>query len=254
MNLPNKEIIERAARIVYDVMQPTAQYTWPLLNERAGTEVWIKHENHGPVGAFKIRGGLVYFRHLREQNQLGGVIAATRGNHGQAVAFAARREGIPATVCVPQGNSVSKNRAIRSLGATLVEHGTISKRRGRKRAGGRMPRGCTTFLHSMSASWLEMPPTPMNCSRRWKASMWRTFRSAWGRESAGCARPAKRSAGRRKSWAWFRRRRRLTTILSWRGRRCRGRPARNWRMGWPSRCPILRHLRFSGSMWRAWLP
>lgn len=123
MNLPTREVIEQAARIVYEAMQPTAQYTWPLLNERTGAEVWIKHENHGPVGAFKIRGGLVYFRQLRDQNQTGGVITATRGNHGQAVGFAARRERIPATVCVPHGNSLSKNRAMRSLGVTLVEHG-----------------------------------------------------------------------------------------------------------------------------------
>jgi threonine dehydratase len=123
MNLPGREMIEQATQVVYEVMQPTAQYTWPLLNERAGAEIWIKHENHGPVGAFKIRGGLVYFRHLRQQNQVKGVITATRGNHGQAVAFAARREGIPAIVYVPRGNSLSKNRAMRSLGVTLVEHG-----------------------------------------------------------------------------------------------------------------------------------
>src|SRR5450432_1154333 len=121
--LPTKAEIEQACRIVYEAMQPTAQYCWPLLNERVGAEVWIKHENHGPVGAFKIRGGLVYFRHLREQSRPLGVITATRGNHGQAIGFAARREGIPATVCVPYGNSVSKNRAMHSLGVTLVEHG-----------------------------------------------------------------------------------------------------------------------------------
>jgi threonine dehydratase len=123
MNLPTREAIEQAAQIVYEAMQPTAQYTWPLLNERAGAEVWIKHENHGPIGSFKIRGGLVYFRNLREQNQGAGVITATRGNHGQAVGFAARREGIPAIVYVPHGNSLSKNRAMRSLGVTLEEHG-----------------------------------------------------------------------------------------------------------------------------------
>ena len=123
MTLPTKEIIEQAGRIVYESMQPTAQYTWPLLNARVGAEVWIKHENHGPVGAFKIRGALVYFRRLREHGQGIGVITATRGNHGQAVGFAARREGVPATVCVPYGNSLSKNRAMRSLGVTLVEHG-----------------------------------------------------------------------------------------------------------------------------------
>ena len=121
--LPTKEQIEQSCRIVYEAMAPTPQYSWPRLNERVGAEVWIKHENHGPIGAFKIRGGLVYFRHLREQGAPPGVIAATRGNHGQAVGFAARREGIPATVYVPYGNSLSKNRAMRSLGVTLVEHG-----------------------------------------------------------------------------------------------------------------------------------
>lgn len=121
--LPTKEEIEQACRIVYEAMPPTAQYSWPLLNERVGAEVWIKHENHGPVGAFKIRGGLVYFRHLRVLGHKAGVITATRGNHGQAIGFAARREGIAATVLVPYGNSVSKNRAMRSLGVTLVEHG-----------------------------------------------------------------------------------------------------------------------------------
>jgi threonine dehydratase len=121
--LPTKTEIEQACRIVYEAMQPTPQYAWPRLTERIGVEVWIKHENHGPVGAFKIRGALVYFRHLREQGQPVGVITATRGNHGQAVGFAVRREGIPATVYVPYGNSVSKNRAMRSLGVTLVEHG-----------------------------------------------------------------------------------------------------------------------------------
>lgn len=121
--LPTKEEIEQACRIVYEAMQPTAQYAWPRLTERVGAQVWIKHENHGPVGAFKIRGGLVYFRQLRAHGQPPGVITATRGNHGQAIGFAARREGIPATVYVPYGNSVSKNHAMRSLGVTLVEHG-----------------------------------------------------------------------------------------------------------------------------------
>ena len=121
--LPTKDRIEEAANIVYEAMLPTAQHCWPLLSGRVGTEVWLKHENHGPVGAFKIRGGLVYFRRLREQSRPSGVITATRGNHGQAIGFAARREGIPATICVPYGNSASKNRAMRSFGVTLVEHG-----------------------------------------------------------------------------------------------------------------------------------
>src|ERR1700719_265225 len=104
-------------------MQPTPQYTWPLMNQRLGAELWIKHENHTPIGAFKIRSALSYFRHLRTATAVRGVITATRGNHGQAVAFAACREKIPAMVYVPHGNSASKNLAMRALGATLVEHG-----------------------------------------------------------------------------------------------------------------------------------
>ena len=124
MKLPGKDEIENAAQIVYETMQPTPQYAWPLMNQRLGAELWIKHEDYTPVGAFKIRGALAYFRHLKNSNQsIRGVITATRGNHGQAVAYAARREGIPALVYVPRGNSASKNLAMRALGATLVEHG-----------------------------------------------------------------------------------------------------------------------------------
>jgi threonine dehydratase len=101
-------------------MPPTPQYRWPLVCEHVGTEVWLKHENHTPVGAFKLRGGLVYFSRLEKVN---GVIAATRGNHGQSVAFCARQYGMSATIVVPHGNSVEKNAAMRSLGATLIEHG-----------------------------------------------------------------------------------------------------------------------------------
>jgi threonine dehydratase len=116
--------IESACRIVYEAMPATAQYCWPLLSERAGCEVWLKHENHGPLGAFKIRSGLVYFRRLREAGSAARVaVTATRGNFGQAVAFAARREGMDAVVYVPHGNSPGKNRAMRSLGARLVEYG-----------------------------------------------------------------------------------------------------------------------------------
>jgi len=125
MDLPSGEKIETACGVVYEAMEPTPQYSWPLLNERAGGEVWIKHENCTPIGTFKIRGALVYFRHLRETGErVTRVVAATRGNFGQAVAFAARREGIEAIVYVPHGNSSSKNRAMRGLGATLVEHGS----------------------------------------------------------------------------------------------------------------------------------
>jgi threonine dehydratase len=124
MTLPSRPVIEDACRIVYEAVPPTAQYCWPLLSHRADCEIWLKHENHGPLGAFKTRGALVYFRRLR---QAGGdvrvAVTATRGNFGQAVAFAARREGVQAVVYVPHGNSPGKNRAMQSLGATLVEYG-----------------------------------------------------------------------------------------------------------------------------------
>jgi threonine dehydratase len=124
MKLPSRQEIESACEIVYQAMRPTAQYCWPLLCGRAGCEVWLKHENHGPLGAFKTRSGLVYFRRLREAGGAVKVaVTATRGNFGQAVAFAARREGIEAVVYVPHGNSPAKNRAMESLGARLVEHG-----------------------------------------------------------------------------------------------------------------------------------
>jgi len=116
--------IKSAAAVVYTDMQATPQYRWSLLGERLGAEVWVKHENHSPVGAFKIRGGLVYFAHLVQSGQVPeGVICATTGNHGQSIAYAARRYGIPATIIVPHGNSVEKNAAMRALGVKLIEHG-----------------------------------------------------------------------------------------------------------------------------------
>jgi threonine dehydratase len=124
MTFPSRQQIENACQIVYEAMPPTAQYCWPLLGQRAGCEVWLKHENHGPLGAFKIRGALVYFRRLRESGCAARVVVtATRGNFGQAVAFAARRKGFEVVVYVPHGNSPGKNRAMQSLGAMLVEHG-----------------------------------------------------------------------------------------------------------------------------------
>jgi len=116
--------LDAAARVVYAGMSPTPQQRWPLLDARCGTAVWVKHENHTPVGAFKVRGGLLYFDRLRRtQPDVKGVVAATRGNHGQSVAFAAARYGIPAAVVVPHGNSVTKNAAMRALGAELIERG-----------------------------------------------------------------------------------------------------------------------------------
>ena len=121
---PTLADLESAARIVYAAMPPTPQYAWPLLAERAGCEVWVKHENHTPVGSFKVRGGLVFVGQLwRDGPAKAGLIAATRGNHGQSLAFAARRFGFPATVVVPEGNSREKNAAMRALGAELIVHG-----------------------------------------------------------------------------------------------------------------------------------
>lgn len=121
---PSRDEIVAAARVVHAAMSPTPQQCWPLLSERLGAEAWVKHENHTPVGAFKVRGGLVYFDELaRSGRRPQGVICATRGNHGQSVAFAARRYGIGATIVVPHHNSLEKNAAMRALGADLVEHG-----------------------------------------------------------------------------------------------------------------------------------
>jgi len=122
--LPTLAEIESISGFIDSVVPPTPQFSWPLLNSRAGTELWVKHENHTPIGSFKVRGALQYFARLvRREPGVRGVIAATRGNHGQAVAFAAPRHGLRATIVVPHGNSPEKNAAMRGLGAELVEHG-----------------------------------------------------------------------------------------------------------------------------------
>lgn len=124
MRLPSSAQIHEAQRVVYGHMGPTPQYTWPLINQRLGTEAWIKHENYTPVGAFKLRGALVYLDWLKQARpDLEGVVAATRGNHGQGVAMAARLLGVKATIVVPHGNSKEKNRAMLAQGAELIEHG-----------------------------------------------------------------------------------------------------------------------------------
>lgn len=130
-DLPGHADLRAAAAIVHDVMAPTPQYRWPLLEaaftaggDGGGFELWVKHENHTPVGAFKIRGGLVYFdRLLQQRARPAGVVSATRGNHGQSIAFAAARHRVPALIVVPHGNSREKNAAMRALGAELVEAG-----------------------------------------------------------------------------------------------------------------------------------
>ena len=122
--LPTLAELERASAIVHAVLPPTPEQRWPLLDQRAGTEVWVKHENQTVVGAFKVRGGLVFFHELAASGQkIAGVVTATRGNHGQSIGLAAARHGIKAVVVVPRGNSVEKNAAMRALGVELIEHG-----------------------------------------------------------------------------------------------------------------------------------
>ena len=124
-SLPTLADIEAAAQLIYQDFPATPQYRWALLGERLGTECWLKHENHTPVGAFKIRGGLTYFDQLAQRGALPReVISATRGNHGQSMGWAARRHGVACTIVVPRGNSHEKNAAMRALGVTLVEHGS----------------------------------------------------------------------------------------------------------------------------------
>jgi threonine dehydratase len=123
-SLPTLSQIESAKALIRPVIRETPTYRWPMLEAGLGCELWLKHENHTPVGAFKIRGGLVYMHELtRQQPDVTGVIAATTGNHGQSIAFAAQSHGLRAVIVVPHGNNPEKNRAMRSLGAELIEHG-----------------------------------------------------------------------------------------------------------------------------------
>ena len=124
MTLPTLASIEAAAKLVYQEMLPTPQLSWPLLCARSGIDLWVKHENHAPTGAFKIRGGIVYIHELlRRKDRPRGVVAATRGNHGQSIALATSRCGLHSTIVVPRGNNPEKNAAMRALGADLIEHG-----------------------------------------------------------------------------------------------------------------------------------
>lgn len=116
--------LQAAARLVHRVVQPTPQWAWPKLRRRAGCTVWVKHENHTPTGAFKVRGGIVYLNRLgRSGPRPAGIVTATRGNHGQSISFAAARAGIPATIYVPFGNSPDQNASMASFGANVVEYG-----------------------------------------------------------------------------------------------------------------------------------
>jgi threonine dehydratase len=124
-HLPTIDEVRAASELVYRLMRPTPQYCWPLLCERLGAEVWVKHENQTPTGAFKARTAVVYVDELmKREPATRGLITATRGNHGQAVALAAKQFALPATILVPHGNSREKNAAMRAQGATLIVHGS----------------------------------------------------------------------------------------------------------------------------------
>ena len=116
--------LEAAADIVHGVMPPTPHHCWPLLGARTGCEVWVKHENHTPIGSFKLRGGLIFLNELMASGErFSGLITATRGNHGQSIALAGRKFNVPVTLYVPHGNSIEKNKAMQAFGANLVEYG-----------------------------------------------------------------------------------------------------------------------------------
>ena len=122
--MPDLAEIEQAAVFVYKTMQASPQLSWPLLNERCGAQVWVKHENHNPTGAFKVRGGLIYVSRLLEKEpDCPGLCAATRGNHGQSVAYAASQNSLASVIVVPEGNSPDKNAAMQAFGAELIVHG-----------------------------------------------------------------------------------------------------------------------------------
>ena len=162
-SLPTLADIEAAAQLIYQDFPATPQYRWALLGERLGTECWLKHENHTPVGAFKIRGGLTYFDQLAQRGALPReVISATRGNHGQSMGWAARRHGVACTIVVPRGNSHEKNAAMRALGVTLVEHGSDfqearehAMRLATERGAHMVPSFHTDLLRGVATYWWE---------------------------------------------------------------------------------------------------
>lgn len=161
--LPDLPAIEAAARVVYREFQATPQYRWGLSSQRLGTDCWIKHENHTPVGAFKIRGGLTYFEALKQGHALPAeVVSATRGNHGQSIGWAARAHGVACTIVVPRGNSLEKNAAMRALGVTLIEHGEdfqesreFAMRLATERGAHMVPSFHADLLSGVSTYWWE---------------------------------------------------------------------------------------------------
>lgn len=161
--LPSLEHIKEAAQIVYRAMPPTPQYIWPILNDALGTTAWVKHENHTPTGAFKVRGGLVYLDKLaQEYPEVKHVVSATRGNHGLSIGFAAKRYGVKAHIVVPTCNSVEKNAAMRSLGVDLIVQGDefqasreYAALLAQKNNWHRIPSMHTDLLLGVASYWLE---------------------------------------------------------------------------------------------------
>ena len=147
MKFPTLYELEQAADLVYSTMLPSPQLEWPLLSERCDCRVWVKHENHNPTGAFKVRGGLVYVSRLRQREpDITGLVTATRGNHGQSVAFAASRNQLVSVVVVPEGNNPDKNRAMRALARRRWR--PFSRKR-------RLTPGTKLALFSVGAMWIK---------------------------------------------------------------------------------------------------
>ena len=163
MSLPDRDALLSALAVVRQAMPPTPQQRWPLLDARCGAQVWVKHENHTPVGAFKLRGGLVYLDALaRREPRVRAVMSATRGNHGQSIAFAAARHGLAATIVVPRGNSVEKNAAMRALGAELIEQGEdfqaareYAMQLARERGAHMVPSFHADLVRGVASYWVE---------------------------------------------------------------------------------------------------
>jgi threonine dehydratase len=164
MNLPTLQDIEDSAQVVYREFAATPQYAWALLGQKLGTTCWVKHENHTPVGAFKIRGGLTYFDQLARSGSIPTeVISATRGNHGQSIGWAARSHGVACTIVVPHGNSSEKNAAMRALGVTLIEHGSdfqesreFAKALSQQRGAHMVPSFHMNLMGGESTYWCEL--------------------------------------------------------------------------------------------------
>ena len=162
--LPGLDEVREAQRLIYELMQPTPQISWPLLNQLLAAQVWVKHENHTPIGAFKARTAVVYAAELfKRSNGIKGLITATRGNHGQSVALAGKRFNVPVTIVVPRGNSTEKNAAMRGQGANLIEFGNDfqdAREHAQKLAAGQglhfIPPFHRDFLKGVGTYWLEL--------------------------------------------------------------------------------------------------